>query len=177
MKFQSIKILILMIVCNLAAIAGYYFLFQYIVTQTQSSSDLINTINLSEQKNSHLSSLRTMVKDTEEERQQLSGLLLSNDAEVSFIEQVETLAKKSGLESKTDSVSSVAGIASTTNIFNMQIETTGSWSNTMYFLNQIENLPYDIHIEGSSLNKQDLINNPAGSAWMATFNISVTESA
>ena len=104
MKFQSTKILIILIVCNLFAVTGYYFLFHFIVTETQSSSNLINAINVSEQKNSRLGSLRAIIKETESQRQQLAIFLLPKDSEITFIGQIESLATKSGLESKTNNI-------------------------------------------------------------------------
>jgi Tfp pilus assembly protein PilO len=176
MKFHSTKILILIIICNIAAIAGYYLLFQYIKTQTEAASSLTSTLSLSEQKNSHLNSLRSVVKDTEGKRQQLAAFLLSSDGEISFIEQVETLAKSSGLNEKTNNVSSIAGSTVSTKIFQMQIETTGSWSNLMYFLNQLENLPYNVRVQNVSLNKQSGDSKSSGSPWTAIVDINVTES-
>lgn len=175
MKSNSTKVLILIIICNLGAIAGYYFLFQYIKTQSNAALSLTSTINLSQQKNSHISSLRAVVKDTEGERQQLTAFLLPKDAEVSFIEQIENLAKSSGLSVTTKSVFSAAGNTKAVKIFQMQLETTGSWSNTLIFLSQVESLPYNIQVPGILLNKQPAVGKTAGSVWMATFDLSVTE--
>jgi hypothetical protein len=168
MKFHSMKILILIVACNIAAIAGYCFLFQYIKTQTQAASLLISTLDVSQQKGSRLSSLRSVIKDTQVQRQQLAMLLLSSDAEISFIEQIEALAKNSGLTEKTNSISSVAGNTDATKVLQMQIGTTGNWNNTLYFLSQVENLPFDVHVQGVSVNK-------TGSSWVATFDVNVTE--
>lgn len=175
MKLNSTKILILIIVCNLAALSGYYFLFQYIKTQSQKTSKLVSTISLGEQKNSHLGSLRSVVKDTEEKRQQLESLLLSGDTEIPFIEKIESLAKNSGLDAKTNSIVSVAGDTDAIKIFGMQMETDGSWSNTLYFLNQIENLPYDIRVLGVSVVKQQVGDKVVSNSWNAKFDISVIE--
>src|ERR1035437_9041122 len=119
MKSYSIKILIAVIICNLVALAGYYFLFQQIITKTQAASSFISTIDLGQQKNSRLNSLRTIVKDTEGKRQQLETFLLTSDTEISFIEQVEAMAKNSNLEAKTNRVSAVSVDTSTTKIFQM----------------------------------------------------------
>jgi len=175
MKFHSTKILVLMIVCNLLALTGYYFLFQRIKTQTQTASALINTIDLGQQKNSHLNALRSVVKDTQHQRDQLAVLLLPSDGEVPFIEQIETLAKNSGLQTKTNNVSSIGGDTETTKTFQMQEETTGSWNNTLYFLNQLENLPYNIRVQRISLQGQIVVGKSTAPSWTATFDISVTE--
>jgi Tfp pilus assembly protein PilO len=150
--------------------------FQYIKTQTKAASALTSTLDLSQQKNSRLNSLRSVVKDTEAKRQQLVTFLLSGDAEIPFVEQVENLAKGSGLKEKTNNIFSVKGDTSTTKIFQMQLETTGSWSNNMYFLSQLENLPYDIHIQDISLNNQSGVGKASSLSWTATFDINVTES-
>jgi Tfp pilus assembly protein PilO len=174
MKSHSIKILILIIVCNIAALVGYYLLFQYIKTQSVLAASLSNVIDLGQQKNSHLNALRSVVKDTEGKYQQLVTLFLPSDLAISFIEQIETLGKNSGLVLKTNSISSAVD-TDTAKIFQMQIETTGSWNNTMYFLNQLENLPYNIYVRGLSLSKQSGVNEK-NSLWSAKFDISVTES-
>ena len=176
MKFHSKDILILMILCNIGALSGYYFLFQHIETEAKAASALTSTIDLGTQKNSQLSLLRMTIKDTADNRQKLSSLLLASDAEVPFIGQVESLAKNSGLSVKTNNISAVAGNTSATKIFKIQTETAGSWSDTLYFLSQVENLPYDIAVQGVTLDKSPVAGKSAGSAWTATFDISVTES-
>ena len=144
----------MIIVANLLAGAGYYFLFNYIKTQTESVSILTNKVNLGQKRNSRLNDLRTAVKDTEGERQQLSSLLLANGSEVDFIEKIESLAKKSNLTENTSNVSQVAGSVAGTKILQLSIGISGSWSDVMYFLNQLENLPYEIHIPSVSLSEQ-----------------------
>ena len=177
MKFHTKTTLIIVIICNVAVIAGYYFLFQHIVAQTQKARELTSTIDLGQQKNSKLSALRVVVKDTELKREQLATYLLPSDSEIPFIEQVETLARNSGLEVKTNSVSSAAGSTDKIKTFQMQTATTGSWSNIMYFLSQIENMPYNIHVGSVSFGKQAAqAGKTTSSAWTATFDISVTES-
>lgn len=173
MKFHSTKILILIIICNIAALAGYYFLFQYIKTQSKAALSLTNTLDQSQQKNGRLSSMRSAVKDTENARQQLVTFLISIDEEIPFVEQVEALVKNSGLVGKTNNM---IGGTKTKNVFKMQLETSGSWNNTMFFLSQLENLPYDIYIGGVNLNKTT---GPAkkgvGPVWTTAIEISVSE--
>lgn len=174
MKFHSTKILILIVIFNLAAIAGYYSLFQFIKKQTKAAALLTNTIDLGQQKNSRLNSLRSVVKDTEGKRQKISNLFLSSDMEVPFIEKVETLAKNSGLVFKTNNVSSVA-TGGNLKSFQIQLEASGRWSDLLYFLSQVENLPYDMHVQGVSLSKQPAAGKVVGQSWSAVFDISVTE--
>ena len=164
-----------MIVCNIAAIAGYYFLFQYIKTQSKAAIALTSTIDSGQQKNSHLSALRAVVKDIDGKRQQLTSFFLSGDAEIPFIEQMEALGKTSGLTVKTNSVSSVAGSAGAAKTFRMQLQVVGSWNSALYFLNQIENLPYDVHVQGVSLVKQPGSGKTSSGSWAATFEISLAE--
>jgi Tfp pilus assembly protein PilO len=176
MNFHSKMILAVVIVCNIAALFGYYFLFQDIKAKAQLANSLTSTIDVGQQKNSRLSSLRAIVNDTEVKRQQLSGLLLSQENEVSFIDQIEGLAKKSGLTVNTNNVSSSAGDTGSTKVFQMQSTTTGSWNDTMYFLSQLENLPYNVRVQGVSLGKQSDGNKKSAPSWVASFDISVTES-
>jgi Tfp pilus assembly protein PilO len=176
MKTFSTKILILMILLNIMAIAGYYFFFQYIETQSKTSLSLTSTLDLSQQKNSHLNALRSVIKETEGKRQQLATFLLSSDTEIPFIEQLEALGKSSALAIKTNNIASIVGGTATTKVLKMQLQTIGSWNNTLYFLSQVENLPYNIDIQGVSLGRQSISDKTAGSSWTATFDISVAES-
>lgn len=165
---RSKIILIIIIICNITAAFGYYFLFQHIIGQTLKASSLTSTIDLGQQKNSRLSSLRTVVKDTENNRKRLQSFLLPSESEVSFIEQIESIGQNNSLTVKTNSVSTVAGRVDKTKTLHLQVTTTGGWTNTLSFLNQIESLPYNIHVENFSFAKQK--------TWTATFDISVTES-
>ena len=176
MNFKSVKSLIIIVILNLVALTGYYFLFQDIKTEAKSASALTNTIDQGEQKNSRLSALRANIKETEGERQKLSTFLLPSDSEVSFIEVVEKLASKSGLSVKTNDVSSVAGDSDATKIFKMQTQISGSWSNTMYFLSKLENLPYNIRVQNLSTSNQTTTGKGAASQWTTTFDVTVTES-
>ena len=173
---RSKIILLVIILCDIAAIVGYYFIFQHIIGQTLTAASLTSTIDLSQQKNSRLSSLRTVVKDTESNRQKLSSFLLPNDSEISFVGQVEVMAQNDGLDIKTNSINSVAGSIDKTKTLQIQVTTTGTWTNILYFMNQIENLPYNIHINNFSFAKQSAVVKASGSSWTATFDISVTES-
>lgn len=173
MKFYSIKILILVILCNLVALVGYYYFFGEIEAKTKAATNLTDTIDISQQKNSRLSLLRSTIKNTEAGRTKLSTLLLSSELEVPFIEQMENLAKSNNLGVKTNNVFSATS-TDVTKVFQMQSEVTGSWNGIMNLLNQIDNLPYDVRVQSVSMNKPDQ-GKGFGSVWVATINISVTE--
>ena len=174
MKFYSIKILILVILCNLVALTGYYYFFGDIEAKTKAAANLTDTIDVGQQKNSRLSLLRSTIKNTEVSRRKLSTFLLSDEAEVSFIEQMENLAKSNNLGVKTNNVSSATS-TDVTKVFQMQSEVTGSWNGIMNLLNQIDNLPYDVRVQSVSLNKQEQ-GKVSGLVWVASINISVNES-
>jgi hypothetical protein len=164
----------LVLVANVAALVGYYFLFRYVKNQSQHASALVNAIDSGAQKSGSLSQLKSIVKDTTDDSQKLVGLLLPNGDEVAFIEQIESLAKTSDLGVKTDNVSSVAGNQNT-KVFQMQFTTTGSWSSSLYFLSQLQNLPYNIHLVGVSFDKAPSSAKGTSVAWLGMYSISVTE--
>ena len=174
MKFYSIKILILVILCNMVALAGYYYFFGEIEAKTKVATNLTDTIDIGQQKNSRLSLLRSTIKNTEAGRQKISTLLLPSESEVPFIEQMENLAKSNNLGVKTNNVSSATS-TDVTKVFHMQSEVTGSWNGIMNLLNQIDNLPYDVRVQSVSMNKQEQ-GKASGLVWVASINISVTES-
>jgi len=177
MKLRSKVILIFLITCNLVALVSYYFLYQHIKDQTELASSLNSTIGLSQQKNSRFNSLKEVINDTADDRQRLGTFLLSGDDQVVFIEQMEALATSSGLTEKTNNVSVVTDKASGIKTFQMQIATIGDWNKTLYFLSQLQNSPYDVHIQGVYFEAQPPAKKGANPLWSALFDIGVTESA
>jgi len=175
MKFKTTQFLVLMIIVNLCAGIGYYFFFSFIQNQIESNLVLADKIDLTNQQNNKLSDLQATVKDTEAERQQLLSFLLPTGSEVSFIEQIEGLAKASGLDGKTNNVAETPNQIAGVKQLDIQLTETGSWNNAMYFLGQLENLPYNLDIRGISLIEQPSgVKNKAG-LWTGSFDFSVTE--
>ena len=187
MRFHTKLILIFVIIINLVAGVGYFFLFNYIKTDSETASSLLSSIDSSAKKDSSLKALRSVIKDTQTQRDLLSTFFLSPDSEVFFIEQIENLATSSGLTVKTKNVSSVVGPTPTTKTFQIEESVSGSWNDIVYFMNYIENLPYDIHIQNMSLSQQVTASAPIikgkktssknqSILWTGVFDINVTES-
>lgn len=176
MKSKTTQFLIFIIIINVCVGAGYYFLFDHIKKQNENASVLQNKIDLSEQRNSRFNDLQSAVKDTEIERNQLTSLLLPSGSQVAFVEQVEDLTKSSGLSEQTNNLSEAVGPSDTTKLLQIQLTVTGSWSNTMYFLSQLENLPYNISIRNASLTEQTGVLAKEANLWTGVFDVSVIES-
>ena len=175
MKFHTSKFLILLVLVNLCASVGYYLLFDNTRKETEKASTLSSKIDLGSQRSGRLSGLQSAVKETESERAQLTSFFLPTGSEVSFIEQVESLAKASGLSEKTSNVSEVPGRVGGTKIVQVQIMVTGSWSNVIYFLGQLENSPYKLDIRNISLLEQSSGSKKTPSTWAGSFDINVVE--
>jgi Tfp pilus assembly protein PilO len=176
MKFKTTQFLILMLIANICVGVGYYWFFNFIKTETENNSILASKISLGIEQNDKLGDLQAAVKDTEVERTKLSSLFLANGSEVAFIEQIENLAKVSGLEEKTNNVSEALNQVSGAKSLDIQLTVTGDWNNVMYFLGQLENLPYSLNIKNVSLNRQSSDSKNKTNLWIGAFDFSVIES-
>ncbi len=107
---------------------------------------------------------------------QIDSYFVASDGEVSFIEQVEGLAKKDGLTVSIDSV----GITNTDTLtsggiayLTMKINTAGTWEHTYQFLSEIEDMPYRIFIDQTDIASM-YDGSPANTGmWKGGFSIKV----
>ena len=176
MKFKTTQFLILIIIANVFAAAGYYFLLNQINKDNVNAVLLMDKIRLGQERNSRFGDLQATVNNTEAERQQMLSLLLPSGSAVSFVEQIETIATSSNLVEKTNSLSETPSqTGGLSKLLDIQLTTSGSWSNTIFFLNQIENLPYDISIKNLSLNEQAPLTPKSSNTWTAVYDFSVVE--
>ncbi len=182
MQTHTKNLLLFMILATLIGGALYSILFWQIRSKNELSSKLVNDIDLGEQKDSRLSSLRKIVADTKEVREKLQTFLLSPDQTVGFIESIETLGKNSGLTIKTSDVSTLP-TADSFPLLQLKVETSGSWENTVYFLKRLEDQPYNIQIKDMSLTQttSDAVSEKGKvistkTVWNTTVTFLVTES-
>lgn len=155
MNSSTKKILIFIITANIILATGYIVIFWQIRSQSQKSSELQNTLDSSEQKNTKLDSLEKVLNDTAADRATLASFFLNPDDEVTFIEKIEQLAKTNNLDITTTNVSAKNDSNSSFQALEFQAVTTGSFNNNLLFIALLENLPYNIRIEGADFSATD----------------------
>lgn len=133
---KNYTVLIIVILLDVGAIGAYYTLYGRIINLNREIASTTTAIQSFERKEETFASLKTIVKDTEDERAKLESYFVANDDTASFIEKVEGLAHSKGLEFTVASISAAAGT------LNLQIEATGMWSDLMNFYTLLERMPY-----------------------------------
>ena len=165
------KILGVIVVLNVVVLTAYFYLFSTIKSKNESTSVLENVLGSQISRESELKLVGTSLRETEKERALINSYFVQEGkGEVAgFVEFVESIAKSAGVSL---SVSSILlkkqEDFSITEKMNLGLEVEGSWTDTIYFLELLELLPYKVSFDRSYIEKIE-----DSSLWGSTFNISV----
>ena len=109
--------------------------------------------------------------------------MVPNSGDVQFIENLESVARNSGLSIDIDSLlleNDPKATQTTITVLRIKVKTKGSWSNTYKFISELESLPYKIKINSVLLSKtsEDLASKDgkkitSKSQWSASIDIGV----
>ena len=176
-KTKIKKIFIISVIFVLIAWSAAVLLFLSIENKNKKNSILFNEIAEQTSRRDEVVTLSRNTKALEEGMSKLDELFVGNSQEavVSLIEEVESIAKTSGSKLVISQVNiSPIGNENLDKYFenvDLKIEVEGSWKEVYYFLNLLENLPYNIKFKQ---NKIDSTNDNSGNlGWEAYFNVSV----
>lgn len=135
---------------NMCALLIIYFISSDIYVRNKNISTIAGLIEAKTAENLEERSLRSILTNTQDDRERIDSYVLSDDKVVEFLETIESLGPMSSTKVVTSSVNideSNKAHSSTTGFLNMQINVRGSWENVMHFISLIENLPYKITIK------------------------------
>ena len=179
------KVILGLVTLSVVLLFGAIFvLFQNIKNESENASKLQNSIDLSTKQNQYVTSLQTSLQNSNGDIAKVNGSILRSDEDVTFIEQLENVAKNNGLNVVISSLS-VEDIPNVTSssLTSLKIRTSmqGSWIGMIVFLTRLESLPFVMRVE-----KFDLTNssdNPIGLTmqasstqnWQATIEIRVLQ--
>ena len=102
-------------------------------------------------------SIRVIQASAAEDIAAFDNLVLVDDKLVPLIESIEEVGRELGLDTNIVSVAKIEDKKSVEpDIIRIVVETQGSWAPTLSFLRAIENLPYRVMIDESSLSKGEV---------------------
>jgi len=102
-------------------------------------------------------SIRVIQASAAEDIAAFDNLVLVDDKLVPLIESIEETGRELGLDTNIVSVAKIEDKKSVEpDIIRIVVETQGSWAPTLSFLRAIENLPYRVMIDESSLSKGEV---------------------
>lgn len=153
---KTIKIIAIATTLNLIVFGACFYLFMNIKKIDKVVSEQLTQIESEVKKDESLRSIKNLMNDTKEEREQIAGLFVQPNGTVDFIEEVESLGRVAGVKLEVESVGIGAlkdKTGSSTESFRLFFKTEGSWGGTMHLLSLLENMPYKISFENVRLGK------------------------
>jgi Tfp pilus assembly protein PilO len=140
-KTKSLLITLLILAVLGLAVLGYGV--YYIGLKNKETSELSATIEANSKSAALIQSIKSLQNNSGSDLDTLDNVALSEADLVTFIENLESLGKGMGLQTKIASVSieSPKDTNSPSKI-HLKIETSGGWGGTLQFAHALENLPY-----------------------------------
>lgn len=138
-----------MLVCMFISLGLYTALFLGTRFVTNKVTDAKREVNKEESAQHKLEIIQTLLKENENAQKLVDSYILSDTEVVAFIEQLEQLIRRTGIDGKIDAVSAVPYTGDTSGKWeNLRavISSAGEWSNTYHFLSLLEQLPYRLQI-------------------------------
>lgn len=111
-------------------------------------------------KDAELEAIQKNIKLTISDSDTLKSLFVPADGVVDFIQNIENVAQKAGLQVTTKNIEpkeTDALTATGKENINVTLETKGSWQNSIQFLSLIYNLPYKISILSVDLSLKEKV--------------------
>lgn len=116
--------------------------------QLEEQMELVQTNRLIESK---YSELQTILDQSEDERNRLGEYLLTEDKTVRFLSEIESVAKKMGLQLTTDSLTVSPFPNQTFQKIDLRLRAVGPKDDLLLFISALETLPYYSRVEALSL--------------------------
>lgn len=134
--------LLLIIGINALGIAGWWFAFSNILKDNKYIALLRGDIETSERRLDNTRSLNTLLKNIENEKEKISSVFLNQKNVVKFVEELEFLSQKTGVDFTMKAINLPAKSESLKPSFQFQIK--GSFRDLFHYLVLLEDLFYQI---------------------------------
>lgn len=151
------------IISNLALIILCYFLFDSIKTENSQISETKKQIAEYQERMDNIQKILPEIKDLEKAHSGMESLILDKTSLVNFIEEIEYLAKKTGIVLIMKGIS-FANIEKNKPVF--KFTTSGSFADTYHFLYLVENGTYRV-----GLNRVEIIKEQKNNVWNTDFDL------
>lgn len=154
---------------------SYYFIYQDIRSKNERISKLQYDLSTQSTKQDYLISTEKAIQSLEVDLDKAQSSIVSKEAEIEFIEKIETLARSNGLAIEIESlVLKNQDLPSPDlTVLNVKAKTRGTWAGTYLFLAQLESLPYKLKIGRSSMIRVGAGSQGSGATWDSNVEIGV----
>lgn len=168
MSKTTIRNLIIAIVLNLVATAGFGLMVYYVSEQGTKLSNQISVLEAERQQEAAYIKSQRLAEETISERNLLQSYFLEKAGDsIDFLNQVEDLAPQVGISLETKGLESFTDKTDGSEWIKVDFVFSGSKNNVNKFINILENFPYV-----SRLNEISLVSKN-GTQWEATVKMQV----
>lgn len=181
-KYRNI-IFILILPCLLIFV-GYFFLYKQLVKMSGENAQLLEYIASASSREVYTSNIQKQLQNSDADIKKIESAIVPSGDVVSFIEELESVAKANGLVIKNDSIteeqeSNSKQASTTTSFLKIKSQIGGSWEGTYKFIAELESLPHKVRINSINFGSSgDSIASggstvPVTGSWTAVFEIRV----
>ncbi|MCH7529597.1 hypothetical protein IIB50_00550 [Patescibacteria group bacterium] len=176
-KLHTIQFLTIATGLAVVSIVVYTLLFLEIKEKNREASLIASELDLEAKRDKRLRSIQNIVRDTEQQREQLNIYFVNEDSVVTFIETIEALGGKSGAEVEIVSVNIEERNTEEGNseFLRLTFSATGTWNEVFYLFSLVELLPYKIEIKRASFESRKS-GTIKSNVWNGSFSIAVAKS-
>lgn len=170
------KLLIAVIVLNILAITGYYFMFDGLKQKNEDASVLIKNLDIKAQEEGDLKFIDENLKSTELERGQLNSYFVQGDeiGVASFIEEIEGVGDFTNTMVDVNSIliKDIDGTNGVVQDMKLSLAVEGKWQNVLYTIEMLESMPYKISFDRIFIEKDGNELEPTD-IWSGILNINI----
>lgn len=150
---------------NVALVGAYVLAFYAVVGVSEKASAAQGELGQYLDKGGSMNTLKRAIKNTTEEREKLETYFVDSDSLVDFIEKVESLGGISGTSLVPSGLREQGG-----DILLLNIRVEGGFRDTIYLMELIQYLPFEIAIRNASLGK----GTGSTGSWGSSFTLELT---
>lgn len=133
----------------------YVFCLVYVSYAISNAENMYQDIESESFKKEKAWTIETALESNKDTIQTLRNFFIQKGDEVKFIEEIEKIARQSGIEFKISFIDVRASMAKDLKEdVSVRIETEGSWKNILNFADRLEKLPFGVSIEDAQLDSE-----------------------
>lgn len=152
MSKKTKQIFIVALVTSILTLGSLGFFFSRILAQGQLLEEQISILTDNNNKQSTSVRIKRLVQETEVERSKLTASFFKDEGDsITFLSDIETLAKKTGLELRTEALDKITDPETSREYIKTVFSYEGRKDLVYEFSELLENIPYHSYVDSLSL--------------------------
>ncbi len=162
---------------NVTIVAGVLFVlfggvyaaaFYFVKKEVGQSSLILEQSAQADMRRANLQTFKKTLEETANKRSELDALFLTPEDVIDFIGNIEGWGTAIGVKTTLSGLREEGGKS-----LSFSVQAEGTFERVMNFIELLENIPYDAHINSVNLVNQGGGDSKSGSSWRGTFSVRV----